>query len=113
MNKPPYGRKSKKVIFYDTDKRYGQLKVRLKYDSLSQAQFFRDFVTGYINQDVDLLKYLEKVKLKKQKDKQTKKRVRENKKLLNSSKEAMSKLALKDDEIENIFDILEKENPNL
>ncbi len=38
----------KKVIFDDTDVRHARLKVRLEYDGLSQAEFFRSFITGYL-----------------------------------------------------------------
>ena len=53
---------NKKVIFYDTDKRFADLKIRLQHDGISQAQFFRGLVTGYLMQDGDILSYVNKLK---------------------------------------------------
>ncbi len=41
-----YGKLRKKIIFYDTDKRYADLKIRLEHDGISQAAFFRGMVVG-------------------------------------------------------------------
>ena len=43
------GETTKKVVFYDTDKRHANLKIRLHYDGLTQAGFFRGMVTGYLD----------------------------------------------------------------
>ena len=32
MNEPAYGTLKKKIVFYDSDKRYADLKIRLEYD---------------------------------------------------------------------------------
>ena len=78
MNEPPYGKKRKKIVFYDTDKRYADLKVRLAHDKLSQAQFFRGIVTGYIEQNESVLDFIDKLKQRTQ----TKKSIKENRKLI-------------------------------
>jgi len=61
---PKYGEDYKKVMFYDSDKRHADLKLRLQYDGLKQNEFFRA-------------------------------------------------VALKENEIESIFDLLEEEHPDL
>ena len=43
--------KKKKILFDDTDIRHAQLKIRLQHDSLSQAQFFRALISGYLSKD--------------------------------------------------------------
>ena len=48
---PEYGKNLKKVVFADTDKRHADLKIRLRYDGLTQLQFFQSIVTGYIEKD--------------------------------------------------------------
>ncbi len=113
MNTPKYGTMSKKVVFYDTDKRFAELKIRLQHDGISQAQFFRGIVTGYLMQDGDVLSYVDKLKTSKNIGNRTKKSIKEERELINTGKERLDKLALGDDEIENIFDILEKQNPDL
>ena len=113
MTAPKYGTLSKKVIFYDSDKRYADLKIRLQYDGISQAHFFRGIVTGYLMQDGDILAYVDKLKASKNIGKRSKKSIKQERELINSGKEMLNKLALGDEEIENIFDILEKQNPAL
>tara|TARA_R110001583_G_scaffold153277_1_gene305039 strand:+ start:19 stop:360 length:342 start_codon:yes stop_codon:yes gene_type:complete len=113
MNTPKYGTMSKKVVFYDTDKRFAELKIRLQHDGISQAQFFRGIVTGYLMQDGDVLSYVDKLKTSKNIGNRTKKSIKEERELINTGKERLDKLSLGDDEIENIFDILEKQNPDL
>ena len=58
MPEPKYGREGKKVVFYDTDKRHAELKIRLKYDQLTQAEFFRTLISGYLAKDKDILAFL-------------------------------------------------------
>ena len=52
----------KKVIFDDTDTRHARLKIRLEYDGLSQAEFFRSFITGYLEKDKLIMEYVDKYK---------------------------------------------------
>ena len=59
MSERKYGKMNKKVVFYDTDKRFADLKIRLGHDKISQAQFFRSVVTGYIEQDEDMLNFID------------------------------------------------------
>ena len=109
MNEPPYGKKRKKIVFYDTDERYADLKIRLAHDKLSQAQFFRSIVTGYIEQDEDILNFIDKHKRRTQ----TKKSINENRKLITKGKQLISDLNLDETEKNNIFDLIENENPDL
>ena len=113
MSEPKYGTMNKKVVFYDSDKRFAELKIRLQHDGISQAQFFRGIVTGYLMQDGDVLSYVDKLKVSKNIGNRTKKSIKEERELINTGKEQINKLALGDEEIENIFDILEKQNPDL
>ena len=52
----------KKVIFDDTDVRHARLKIRLEYDGLSQAEFFRSLITGYLENDKSVLDYITRYK---------------------------------------------------
>ena len=56
-------KKNKKIVFDDTDIRHAKLKIRLQHDGLSQAEFFRAFVTGYIEKDRDIIKFINQYKL--------------------------------------------------
>ena len=110
MSEPKYGTMNKKVIFYDSDKRFADLKIRLAHDGLSQAHFFRSVVSGYLTQDPDLLNFIDKIKL--QNGSQNKKDIKKTRKLIKSGKEKVSRLSLGEEERQSIFDILERENPD-
>jgi hypothetical protein len=113
MSEPKYGTLNKKVVFYDSDKRFADLKIRLQHDGISQAHFFRGIVTGYLMQDGDILAYVDKLKASKNIGKRSKKSIKQERELIISGKETLDKLALGAKEIEDIFDILEKQNPDL
>jgi len=111
MSEIKYGREGKKIVFYDSDKRHAELKVRLKHDSLTQAEFFRTLITGYLDKDENVLSFLDKYILKN--DKQSNSALNKNRKLIDDGREVERKFALSNDEIENIFDILAEEHPEL
>jgi len=113
VKEPAYGTLKKKIVFYDSDKRYADLKIRLEYDGLSQAKFFRGILTGYLLQDPDILNFVDKLKAEKRKDASSKKRNKKSRALINEGNETLNKLLLDEEEIENIFDILEKEESSI
>ncbi len=112
MKDPEYGTMKKKVVFYDSDKRYADLKIRLQHDNISQANFFRSILTGYLSQDPDILNFVDKIKKRKDKKPASKKRNKEIKELIKVGSDRAEKILLDENEIENIFDILENEETN-
>ena len=103
-----------KIVFYDTDHSHAELKIRLKQDGISQSEFFRSVMTGYIKKDADVLAFVGKIKASKKVGKKVKKKeIRKSNELIKKGSETMNKLGLAETEIENIFDILEKANPDL
>ena len=113
MKDPEYGTMKKKVVFYDSDKRYAELKIRLKHDGISQAHFFRGLLTGYLSQDSDVLNFVDKLKASKSHGNGSKTSIKNDRSLIKDGKQSAEKLSLDNEEIEDIFDILERENPNL
>ena len=103
--------KKKKIIFDDTDVRHAQLKLRLQYDGLTQAEFFRAYLTGYLSKDEDIMNYI--VKYKESKNVQSKNKRLIIKKEEESAKDLMSKFGINVDEIEDIFDMIANEHPEL
>ena len=106
-----YGEAGKKVVFYDSEKNHAELKIRLHYDGLSQSGFFRSMVAAYIQQDEDMLKIIEKVK--QEKSLQSKSKMNKINKTNKAKQKVVKEFALKKDEIESIFDILEEECPDI
>ena len=106
-----YGTSQKKIMFYDTDKRHADLKIRLQHDSLTQSAFFRTVITGYLNNDPRILEYIEDYK--ENNIIQSKTERNKTSKLIKAGKEMETTHGLKEDEIENIFDMIEQEHPEL
>jgi hypothetical protein len=105
-NEIDYGNLTKRVVFTENDHRHAQLVLKLKHDGLTQSKFFRSLITAYIEDDprlqelVDELKERKKyrVKAKKQRDK---------------GEQMLKDFALSAGEVDNIFDLLEEEFPDL
>ena len=104
-----YGKTDKKILFYDTDKRHAELKVKLQYDGLGQSEFFRAIVSGYLQGDENIIEYV--AGWKEEHGSQSKRQ----QKVVNKETGEGRRMAkvFAEDEIENIFDIIEKENPEL
>mgnify|MGYP003134003091 FL=1 len=108
---PKYGEDYKKVIFYDSDKIHADLKLRLQYDGLKQNEFFRAVVSAYLNKDDDFMKFIERYR--EDNEIMDKTKLAKQRKTKKKEDEVKTKFALKEKEIESIFDLLEEEHPDL
>ena len=101
-----------KLTFFVNSKSHENLKVRLYYDEIkTQTEFFRICVESYLNQDKLFMDFLDDYKITKKV--QSKKRTNSSRKLRAKGKQLLRDLALTDEDIENIFDILEEDLPEL
>ncbi len=102
-----YGKNDKRISFMDTDKRNADLLVKLKHDGLTKTKFFRAILDGYLGNNSDLMNFISDIK------EQGGAQSARNKGIVDSSRSAgkdiKRKLGLTESEVENIFDILEKE----
>ena len=101
----------KKVIFDDTDTRHARLKIRLEYDGLSQAEFFRSFITGYLEKDKLIMEYVDKYK--QNNNKMSKRNRSYQTKDSEIADDLLGQFGIGDEELENIFDVIAKSNPDL
>ena len=106
-----YGSQTKRIVFHDTDHRHAKLKIKLKHDSLSQADFFRALITGYIENDTRILNYLDQHRIENKN--QSKDKVKKSRTLIEKGKQTNKNFEFDENEIDNIFDIIEKEYPEL
>tara|TARA_Y100000310_G_C20682151_1_gene816637 strand:+ start:2892 stop:3212 length:321 start_codon:yes stop_codon:yes gene_type:complete len=101
----------KKIIFTVLAREKEDFKIQLQYDGMTQAHFFRAIMQGYLVKDPIFLQYLSAYKQREGIQNHAQRR-----KILSSASKALvtKKLfSLDDDEVDNIFDILESENPDL
>ena len=103
--------KNKRIVFEESTLKHAQLKVRLEYDSLTQAEFFRCLIGGYLNKDPKIIKFIENYKIEKGKD--SKRNTKYRQKDTQKGQELLEQFGIKDSELENIFDLIEEEFPDL
>ena len=102
-----YGNREKKIVFNETDSRHAELKIKLHYDGLKQGEFFRAIVEAYLSEDENMIKFISSYKEKN--NKQGKRKRTLVNKGRREAKDTKSKFALDKNDIESIFDLLEKE----
>lgn len=102
-----YGNLNKKIVFTDNDHRQVQLKMRLKTLGLTQSQFFRLMITGVLSDDDRIYDFIS------DHSKLSKKRKLKSRKLRESGKQTVTDFGLGENEIDNIFDLIAKEFPEL
>tara|TARA_Y100001973_G_C5193880_1_gene332846 strand:+ start:672 stop:995 length:324 start_codon:yes stop_codon:yes gene_type:complete len=103
--------KVKRVAFEDTDIRHAQLKVRLDYDGLSQAQFFRALVTGYLDKDKNIISFIKNYKSDNKI--QSKRNMEYIDKDDEKAEDLLEQFGIKNSELEDIFDLIAEQHPDL
>jgi|6_EtaG_2_1085325.scaffolds.fasta_scaffold02039_5 hypothetical protein len=97
----------KKLMFYDSSERQTKLRIRCNFDGFTQSQFFRMMITGYLENDELVFNYIknckEKYNIQGQQKRNKIDQIHKNGEILKK------KFALADDEIEDIFDLIETE----
>tara|TARA_B100000989_G_scaffold183957_1_gene138439 strand:- start:4249 stop:4575 length:327 start_codon:yes stop_codon:yes gene_type:complete len=102
-----YGKNDKRIVFTDTDHRHAQLLVRLRTDGMKQAQFFRSLITGYIEQDDRIVSFFDDIK-----DQSIKRKDKSNR-LRKSGQQLLNDTGFSDEQIQDIFDLIAEEHPEL
>ena len=101
----------KKMMFWDSPKRQADLKIRLQLDGFTQSHFFRAMITGYLEKDDCIVQFLDDYKEKYRSQGVAKRN--QIKRSLGKGKETTKQFGLKENEIEDIFDIIAEEFPDL
>lgn len=97
----------KRIIVEDREDRHAELLIRLQYDGLNVTEFFRGIITKYLARDDTMLENVEDIK----KEKGISKAERNATKKTRTRREEVSKaFGLNQNDIENIFDVLEKDS---
>ena len=107
MSELSYGQSTKRIVFTESDHNHAKLILKLKHDGLTQAAFFRSLMGAYIEGDPRIQSVIDDLKTQSQKHKKG------SQKLRTRGIQNLKELALNNDEIENIFDLLEEEYPDL
>ena len=97
----------KKIMFYDSVDKQTRLRIRCDIDGITQSQFFRMMIDGYINNDDHIFNYIKN--FKRQHGLQGQSKISKIDAARNKTKDTISKFSLNDDEVHDIFDIIEME----
>ena len=95
----------------ENDRIHADLKLKIHYDGITQADFFRGCVRAYLEEEGAFMAFLGK--LKEQRTKQAKRVRAVANKGSEGAKAQQRSFGLDSDAIEDIFDILEKEHEDL
>ena len=96
-----------KFVFHAYEKVSADLKLRLRYDNLSQTRFFAGIVKLYLENDPDMMKVMYKVKENAQS--MGKQKLRRTMKDLEKGKDIMEQLGITESDKESLFDMIEME----
>ena len=102
---------NKRISFMDSDKRIADLMIRLKHDGLTKTKFFRAILTAYLERNENIINFIEEYKSAS--NSQSASRSAVVRKAQKDGNAIKKKFGLDTSEIEDIFDILEKEHPDL
>ena len=107
MNKKfQYGKNEKKIVFADSDKRHADLRLKLRRDGLTQLSFFKSIVTGYLEDNENIVAYIDSVKHGLAKA--GKKKIDRRTKDMEYGASILKDFGLSDEDRKFIFDSIEK-----
>ena len=84
------------------------LLIKLRFDDVTKFFFFNEYIKAYLSEDPLLMPFMEKVKEKSMLARKF--RLKKSRELRKKEKDIIDRFGLNQDEIENIFDLIEDEN---
>jgi|TARA_E500000331_G_C17155536_1_gene669373 hypothetical protein len=106
-----YGNDIKRIVFNVSDHDHAKLILRLKHNSLTQAEFFRAIIMAVNENDENILNFIDSHTNKKQK--QSKEKIKKSNLLIDKGNKIIKDFSFADEELDDIFDLIATEHPNL
>tara|TARA_B100000282_G_scaffold296879_1_gene280772 strand:+ start:608 stop:919 length:312 start_codon:yes stop_codon:yes gene_type:complete len=97
----------KKIVFLDTDDQHARMITRLRYDRLTQGNFFRGLIELYVENDIDMARIVEKIK--ENKTTMGKRKRKYSLKEIQQGEEMKKDFGLSEDEKNFVFDLIEED----
>ena len=97
----------KKIQFIEETNQHARLLTRLRYDRIKQGDFFRNLVSLYLSNDIDMIKVIEKIKINTTNT--GKNKIKRSTKDLLEGEKLMEDLGLSKKERSEIFDLIEED----
>ena len=112
MPKKQWDEKGEKIQTYIPESHKVELKVQLHYHGLTQAAFLRGTIKAFLEKDTEFMTWFDDWKLRNSRIKSSKRHSKSNK-LNEQGKQLSSMFGINEGEIEDIFDVIAKEHPEL
>ena len=106
-----YAKDTKKFTFYAKDSLHAEFKIRMKHHSMTQSEFLRACVEAAVNKDPMMDLFIQHYK--EENSKQSKAQRKKMSKELKESEDILNDFGLGDGDIDNIFDIIAEEHPEI
>jgi len=106
-----YAKDTKKFTFYAKDALHADFKLRMQYHSMTQSEFLRACVQAVVEKDPMMEMFIDDHKEKN--NKQSKKQRGQIKKDSEKSEELLNDFGIGEGDIDNIFDLIAKEHPEI
>jgi hypothetical protein len=100
------------VTFFLHPRLHEDFKIRMHYDGFkTQSEFYRACVISYLEKNEKFMEFLDFYK--EDQKLQSKANIKKSSRLRQNGKDLMKNLGITDDEVENIFDLIQEEMPDL
>ena len=106
-----YAKDTKKFTFYAKDALHADFKIRMQYHSMTQSEFLRACVQAVVRKDSMMEMFIDDYKEKN--NKQSKNQRSQIKKDSEKSEELLNDFGIGDRDIDDIFDMIAKEHPEI
>tara|TARA_R100001082_G_scaffold70881_1_gene40376 strand:- start:365 stop:697 length:333 start_codon:yes stop_codon:yes gene_type:complete len=106
-----YAKDTKKFTFYAKDNLHAKFKIRMQHHSLTQSEILRACVQAVVDKDPIMEMFIDHYKEKN--NKQSVKQREQIKKDNDKSQEILNDFGIGDGELDDIFDIIAKEHPEI
>jgi len=94
-----------KLVFSAYERASANLKIRLRYDNLTQTKFFAGIMRLYLENDEDMINVI--YKIKSHSKVMGKKKLNRSKKEIKQGEETMKNLGLTESDKQDIYDMIE------
>ena len=99
---------AKFIYFPSLEELHVNLMLKLNFDDITKFFFFNECIKGYITEDPSLMPFIDKIKEKSMLARKF--RLKKSKEIREKEQDLIAKFGLDKNDIEDIFDIIEKED---
>jgi hypothetical protein len=100
---------NKKLQFQIDRDLHARFRIALYYDRMTQSYLLKKIIEGYLANNIHLRNFIDEVLAEKLSAAKKRNRARDRR----EEKKTIDEFALNKEEVENIFDLIERENPDL